>query len=367
MDDEEIDFDDPRFLLVDVPAQQDLSYAEKRRRTLAKSEERNRNHRDGRSLKQREAEAREEGLRTNLIAKDTEEGGSSKALKMMKGMGFKPGEGLGKKRPLPSDEDAATSAGEGSSRGGIGSGHGGIGSSTGTPASASRASTPAQENASVPRTQPIMFHMREGRLGLGIPNPKQSRKLTPAQIAAAQESAASQPLPDVHLYLERNRGSFDERKAQGVLRSVRKTLEELDRRNGIEDSIMWKAPEDAIKLEKKMRARRAYLGGDADPDADFGVDVAAEREDEDLRKKNKGSLAYETGLSETVVDEEDDEKTKENLDEEAEWLSMETSIRLALTLAYLRATYHYCFWCGCQYGDEKDLKDSCPGEDEADH
>ena len=59
-----------------------ISYAERRRRTIAKGEEKGRAR--FRSRKQQEEEAREEGLRRNLIAKDTEDAGQSKALKMMK-------------------------------------------------------------------------------------------------------------------------------------------------------------------------------------------------------------------------------------------------------------------------------------------
>jgi len=27
----------------------------------------------------------------------------------------------------------------------------------------------------------------------------------------------------------------------------------------------------------------------------------------------------------------------------------------------------YCFWCGTQYDDEKDLEENCPGTEEDDH
>ena len=65
---------------------------------------------------------------------------------------------------------------------------------------------------------------------------------------------------------------------------------------------------------------------------------------------------------------------------------LQTSIRLAATLQYLRQTYsyvvharsrrseysrdvasRYCFWCGCAYDDAEDMKENCPGEDEVDH
>lgn len=85
MSDDELDFDDPRFLIEAEKAaapEATLTYAERRRRTIAKGEEKGRAR--FRSRKQQEEEAREEGLRRNLIAKDTEDAGQSKALKMMK-------------------------------------------------------------------------------------------------------------------------------------------------------------------------------------------------------------------------------------------------------------------------------------------
>lgn len=81
MSDEEIDFDDPRFLIEVATPTAELNYAEKRRKTVGRGREKVQTQ--GRSRKQQEEDAREEGLRTNLIARDTMEG-ESKALKMMK-------------------------------------------------------------------------------------------------------------------------------------------------------------------------------------------------------------------------------------------------------------------------------------------
>ncbi|KAL8279948.1 hypothetical protein RQP46_007529 [Phenoliferia psychrophenolica] len=324
-DEEEYDFDDPRFLIEAPSSTKELSYAEKRKRKLASSFDKGRTHQ--RSRKQQEEDARAEGLATNLIARDTLEG-ESKALRMMKGMGFTPGEGLGKKRKVDGEDEGPTPSG----------------------------------------SEPIKFHMREGRTGLGVPgSSKSSSAFPPSVLAAAEAARAANPLPDINLYLSRNLGLFNERKAFGILRSVRKTLEELDRRAGIEDSVMWKAPEDQVRDERRDRAKRAFRGGDVDPDEDWGVDVKGEREEQD---RGRG-LDYEKGLSGVVVDEDGDgeegDEAKLDREEEAEWLAFDSPVRLALTLAYLRNTYNYCFWCGCQYNDKDDLKTSCPGEDEQDH
>jgi hypothetical protein len=94
MSDSEPDFDDPRFLLEAATAtisnsNTELTYAEKRRRTVGRGREKaqQQQQQSQGSRKQREEQAREEGLRRNLIAADTlgeATEGESKALRMMR-------------------------------------------------------------------------------------------------------------------------------------------------------------------------------------------------------------------------------------------------------------------------------------------
>ena len=87
---EELDFDDPRFVLEaeTTTAQQPLTYAEKRRKTVGRGRERAELEGRGRTQKQREEESREEGLRRNLLSVEKEKEasgeGQSKAMKMMR-------------------------------------------------------------------------------------------------------------------------------------------------------------------------------------------------------------------------------------------------------------------------------------------
>jgi len=91
---DEWDFDDPRFLAsaeqATSPTCTPLTYAERRKRDLAKAQARMREHQARESKagrREREEEARMDGLATNLIAKETEEGRESKAMRMMKSVG----------------------------------------------------------------------------------------------------------------------------------------------------------------------------------------------------------------------------------------------------------------------------------------
>ena len=83
-EEEEYDYDDPRFEATPVASTSTLTYAEKRNAALRKGLDKGRTHAPSR--KQREVEAREEGLSRNLLTSRSEDGGAqeSTALKMMR-------------------------------------------------------------------------------------------------------------------------------------------------------------------------------------------------------------------------------------------------------------------------------------------
>ncbi|BGP24676.1 coiled-coil domain-containing protein 75-like protein [Rhodotorula toruloides] len=396
LSDSDVDFDDPRFL-VDTPSTSSapLSYQERRKRKLIESEEKGRT----KSRKQLEEETRETGLGTNLIERakeDEERGGASKAFRMMSKMGFKPGEALGRKSDSGTstpDEAASGGGGIGSrgTRGGLGftkAAFAPVGAGTGSSAEGSPA-----PSATEARTEPIKFEMRTGRTGLGVPQPKRFLPYlsAPPSSSSASTSAqdahyASLPLPDLEGYLSRLRSSMDDRRAFGLLRSARRTCEELDRRAGIEDSPMWRDPDEVEREEQRRNRRRLFERVDKEvesdeEDAKKGESLFGAKEDEPPKgKTGRGDLAYETGVSATVVETEEEEaesaakqqvpageRTALDVEEEAEWFSYDVRTRLALTLTYLRNKYNYCLWCGCQYNDRADLDANCPGEAEEDH
>lgn len=153
-----------------------------------------------------------------------------------------------------------------------------------------------------------------GRGGLGVPTAaKKPRPLPPAVLAAAQAAAASAPLADVNLYLARNSSSHDENRCKGSLRALRKTCEELDRRNGIEESVMWREPESLEREAREERRRLAYKGTDH------------ELEEERIQVADKGDLRYATGINQVVVDDEE-ETELHNKAEEEEWFSKDVRL-----------------------------------------
>ncbi|GAA5984462.1 hypothetical protein JCM5350_003369 [Sporobolomyces pararoseus] len=390
MSDSEPDFDDPRFL-VDVPQtnSHELSYAEKRKRKLIESELKGKN----KSRKQLEEEQRAIGLSNNLLDKAQKEqaqggGGENKAFKMMQAMGFKPGESLGKKDSTP------ISAPRGFAKASFAP-------SSMTPANSVEASTSASTSnqsepgatTTRPTNEPIKFQIRTGRTGLGIPQkPSPSVVIPRPSFSGGVDSTStissidSTPLPSLSSFLSHIRSTIDSKRAFGILKSCRRTLEELDRRQGIEENVMWFDPEELERQEREFKNKRLF------EQLDEEVESEEEKEEGDDRKlekrREKSELDYLRGRSDTVVDDPEDEELKREQEEfekekerkeqrireqglkkeeKEEWFAMDVSTRLALTLSYLRHHYHYCFYCGCQYNDAKDLEENCPGTEEEDH
>ncbi|GAA5894148.1 Cmg1p [Sporobolomyces salmoneus] len=391
MSDSEPDFDDPRFLL-DVPTTNpsDLSYIEKRKRKLHSSELKGRN----KSRKQLEEEQREIGLSRNLVesaARREQEGGGKgegedKAFRMMKAMGFKPGESLGKKET----QDSFAAPPKGFTKASFSSTSTATDPSTpSTSTSTSVASTNATQGLKSTTNEPIKFQIRTGRTGLGIPQRAPPSVPSPASSSTPGEfTIDSTPLPSLSSFLSHIRSTITSKKAYGILKSCRRTLEELDRRNGIEEgeNVMWFDPDELEREEREFRNKRLFERLDKEVESEEETELGDSEKFE--KRKEKSELDYLRGRSETVVDDPEDEEQREReeelkrergkrelekreegtrKEEREEWFGMDVETRLALTLSYLRHHYNYCFYCGCQYNDAKDLEENCPGTEEEDH
>lgn len=357
--DDEDDFMSDKFLST-LPPSTTLSssqtYAEKRRLAQRRAEDRGR----VKSRAEREREAREEALARDLIRDRDDvvgvnpkqaEGEGSKAVQMMMKMGFKPGQALGVKRSSPgsdSPKPEAPSMSVQSSTPGLGSG-----------ASSSGSTTPKVIDDR--RTTPIGIHLRgPGRSGLGVPGTAGPSRPSPLAHLAGAFSAfpsASSDLSSTEdtrtAYLETARSRFDERKASSALRKARRTLEELDRREGVEESVMWLDP-DVEAAEENRRLRRKMESGDA---LDVGVDDGV---GEAVGVGRNSRLARLDGLSgdwsKTVVDTDldvdaregpgdgagqDPEEREKARKQKESWMGLDAPTRLALTLDYLRS-HHRC-------------------------
>ena len=163
-------------------------------------------------------------------------------------------------------------------------------------------------------------------------------------------------------YLDSVKSSLDLRKAGGYYRSLRRTCEELDRRRGMQSSVMWRDEEEEQREEGRKVRRRAFLREEEEEDE---VLLKGAVDDKSGTSKS-GGLAYERGQADVVQDIEEEVNAEEE-EEAAQWFAFDLPTRLGLMLSYLRREYAYCFWCGCQYDSQEELSKECPGEAESDH
>jgi hypothetical protein len=113
MSDDEDDYLSDKFLAsLETPASSGPKTYSERRKDAHKRSERLQQTNRVKSRREREAEAREEGLSKTLFerAEEEKEGGGSKALAMMMKMGFKPGQSLGQKeeKAVPEVDEVVT-------------------------------------------------------------------------------------------------------------------------------------------------------------------------------------------------------------------------------------------------------------------
>lgn len=200
-------------------------------------------------------------------------------------MGFTPGDAMGKTTPPPVHE-----------------------------------ATPAASTSAGTRTEPLSFELRQGasscaalssvlwlkrssaltgRTGLGIPA---LRKATPAQAPSfVPLPVGLQPPPpvaeDLATYRSRTQDKFQSSRLQGILNAVRRTGRELAARHGGEGdqgsgNVMW-----------------------------------MEEEPERVAAPTQHSLAYDSGTSSTVIDQDDEEELQEVGRAEAvrKWFALDVS------------------------------------------
>lgn len=190
------------------------------------------------------------------------------------------------------------------------------------------------------------------------------RRLNPT---TAKDAASVGPTPELtDAFATRARQQYASAHAETVLRKARRTCEELDRRKGVESSLMWLDPEEVeARRWRRIRARRM-----GEPVSD---DEGDELDDPTDRRPGAGSV-----LAKEVVELDEDKERVRNARDQ--WLALDVHARLAQTLDYLRTQHwsvsiaasradigSYCVWCGCAYDSAAELAELCPGMDEDDH
>ncbi|EJT45576.1 hypothetical protein A1Q1_06022 [Trichosporon asahii var. asahii CBS 2479] len=394
MSDSEDDFMSDKFL-VDAPSASEQTYSARRAAAQRKSAAKVAAHTaQQRPLREIEAERRKAGLARNLLAdsddEDEDEGegrgklaakpkrteGQSKAMGLMKAMGWTPGEALGRRRSAsPPSKSRATEPSDPTNASSSSSGHAGIGAR-------------GRE-----RAEPIRISMWAGRRGLAArtPSPPPLHK---------KESNLESLAADVERFRGRRGAEEEQRANERKAHKARELLVEFDTEKGVVFHPLHADPLNPGALPTPLRAR---LWPDATPPPSPPLDPATTRADptaEPLKFRNEaervraqmrrdmlttlGPNADDEDIRFSIsVPERDEEKEalkQEAADEKAmDWdevvsgtkrvLAMNAADNLAFLVSQLRNEHLFCFWCASKYAsfEEMDAPGGCPGEEEDDH
>ncbi|KAG0321374.1 hypothetical protein BG000_003252 [Podila horticola] len=326
---------------------QNMSYSERRRQ-----KEREHLANLPKPLKEREREAREKGLETEI-------GEENKGMAMLLKMGFKKGGTLGASRQ---DEESP--------------------SITEQPTSSTLSS-----NADALRA-PLAIQMKQGRGGLGMDTLKKQKE----QEEVEQSLKRAHEAFDVD-YRGSKRDQFEHDKRFRQLGAAQTICMQLDVKKAAKDEQKGKDEnEDSIEpgqedreFRRMGRSNSFWWIADSTPDDLVGtrmMGLAAPATTTPKGRRNFDLSDDEDGDPEdrkekrvrlSTPDPIDEETVEENEEPEAQWgerpAYAELSVyeKLEKVVQYLRQEHSYCFWCSAQYYGQQDLEDNCPGESEDDH
>ncbi|KAB8302268.1 hypothetical protein EYC80_005709 [Monilinia laxa] len=302
------------------------TYTQRRQRIQRESEARSRTKSKA-EIAAEEAAAREEALSKSMLA--APESASSKGLKMMAKMGFKPGVALG-----------------------------------------------AKDNVGA-RLEPVVVSIKEGKGGIGLEEEKKRK------FREEVEREGKRVKAEEGEYRERVRKEREEGRLEGMVGAAMRVAERMngereeeeEERNVVDNeneeigknqdqvkrkisskplrqiNILWRGL--VRKREEKERDRRMRY------DLQQSLSRLPTYDDADEDNDDKRALGKDK-IQHTIVEdleEEDPELDAFNLLEPAE--------RLQKLVEHLRSQYNYCFFCKFKYPD--DLMDGCPGLTEEDH
>jgi hypothetical protein len=259
---------------------------------------------------------------------------------MMAKLGFKPGEGLGKRAPDELDP-----------------------------------------NLSKSRSEPLNLIFKENRGGIGLDTEKKRK------IREEAEEASKKVKHEEGTYRDRVREERELKRAEAQVRAAQKVAERLDGEEDIEatDASKSENPEDKngstkrkpVKLTSQVnilyrglvrerekhdidrQARHAMQS--SLPSSFFPKVTLPEYDDPTLERDDKKALGQpdqHTSALEIELEEDDEELDAFN--------ALAPTERLHKLVMYLREKHRYCFWCKYAYETAEELE-GCPGLTEEDH
>ncbi|KAJ3803075.1 hypothetical protein GGU11DRAFT_812973 [Lentinula aff. detonsa] len=302
------------------------------------------------SRRERELEAREEGLSKSLFdrAKEEETGGNSglnKGLTLMMKMGFQPGQSLGQ-----SHDD---------------------GSKPNEPSKLEipslvplldRESSQPSRNGNSHRTEPLPLNEWSGKQGIGTSkkrgiSPSAAERL--AKMAKMAEESAKEDFRD------RSRREYEERRAENTLGPAQRTCATLDEKCGIPFNVLWLNPGNTDTFPPGLIET-------LNSHTTLDIQLDQEHLDDDnlksrLQKEMKANLLQPISNEDDIESVVATEFSQSTLEEIQQFFRLQAQDRLKLVISYLRDHYAYCFWCGTHYDGQDDMKSNCPGPYEEAH
>lgn len=273
-------------------------------------------------------------------------------------LGFKPGEGLGRRA---GPENAAGENGKEAKSG---------------------------------RSEPLNLVFKEDRAGIGLDS-ERKRKLR-----EEAEEVVKKAKVEEGDYRDRVRAERETRRVEGQIYGAQKVAEKLDleaegedvekeeKNGGVEEGEGEDENEDGRRKEptrkkakptnkinvlyrgmvreredreKSILARHALHT--SLPSSFFPNPRLPGFEDGSMEKEDRQALGTKREDPATLLEQELEEEDPE-LDE---FNALEPADRLMKLVMYLRETYGYCFWCKYRYTDSEELEEACPGVTEEDH
>ena len=267
-----------------------------------------------------EAEAkvkREEGLSISLLKEEgeTNTGNMNKGLMMMKALGYKPGEALG------------------------------------------RVEAVAEKKRIL---EPIQLSMKEDRSGIGRESEAKRKFREEAERKLEGEKKRKVDEGD---FVERVRMEREEKRQEAMFVAAQKVAERLEEGDLDDETRRKRKLKSVPMLWRGLVKQREIEERDRRMRHDLYTSISTrqpEFDDPDLDNDDKIAMGKKADVVE--VDDEDLDQDDEELEE---FESLEPAEKLGKIVTFLREKWRYCFWCKYRYEDEN--MEGCPGLTEDEH
>jgi Domain of unknown function (DUF4187)/G-patch domain len=209
------------------------------------------------------------------------------------------------------------------------------------------------------RTEPINVSLKEDRGGIGLDTEKKRKFREEVELEVKKVKV------DQEDYRERMRREREEKRMEGQLYGAMKVAEGLDEEDENIRMAEEKSTDDNHKIARRLRKtnvlwrtlshKRAVKERDRRARADMLQSISRLPTYVDDEADEQDKLAY--GEEEEEVEEEDEELN--------EFQALPVDEKLQKVVGFLRERWRYCFWCKFRYEDEG--MEGCPGILEEDH